>query len=159
MIWNDNFSLHRFHPSVNDIQLYCNVHYTLLSWKNCGCNVQVICNRDVRVFLCIEWMAFCGQNNILKFLVVPTRRHITMKFKITKSAGKLPVCTFVLIYILPLLVFVQCSVLSPSREMRLFVFCWGFFLFQVPLTSCASPWRAGGTRKGASLKYCLYYVA
>jgi len=81
-----------------------------------------------------------------------------MKFKIMKSGGKLPVCTFVLIYILPLLVFVQCSALSPSREMRLFGFCWFFLLFQVPLTSCASPWRAGGTRKGASPKYCLYYV-
>jgi hypothetical protein len=29
------------------------------------------------------------QTNIFKFLVVPTRRHITMKFKITNSAGKL----------------------------------------------------------------------
>jgi hypothetical protein len=31
-------------------------------------------------------------------------------------------------------------------------------LFQVPLISCALPWRAGETRNGAFPKHCAYYV-
>jgi hypothetical protein len=39
---------------------------------------------------------------------------------------------------------------SHIREKRLCVFCCVLFcLFQVPLISCASPWRAGDARSGA----------
>jgi len=53
----------------------------------------------------------------------------------------------------------QCLAVSHTRETRLCVICCVVFcLFQVPLISCASPWRAGETRNGASPKYCHYYV-
>jgi hypothetical protein len=41
-----------------------------------------------------------------------------------------------------------------AKRASVFLFC----LFEAPLTSCASPWRAGETRNGASPKYCHYYV-
>jgi hypothetical protein len=53
------------------------------------------------------------------------------------------------------------TVFCPFAQSRNAPFCFCcvlFWLFQVPLTSCASPWRAGVTRNGASPKYCYHYV-
>ena len=74
--------------TVKNIQLYFNVRYVILSCKDCNYNAQVTAAEKKVYFLCIEWMVYCGQNNIFKFLAVPTRRLITMKLKITNSAGK-----------------------------------------------------------------------
>jgi len=94
-----------------------------------------------------------------KNLVVHVRRYITMKFKITKSPGKLPFYTMSLFTLLLLSSSLVFGAFAQSRKAPLLffvVFC--FVFFQVPLTSCASPWRAGETRNVASQKNCHYYV-
>jgi hypothetical protein len=83
-----------------------------------------------------------------------------MKYKNTDGTGKFSA--------FPSLLFADCTYycfqLFPNCTCYCFTNCvlslffLFFFLvsFQVPLISCASPWRAGETRNGASPKYFRY---
>jgi hypothetical protein len=95
--------------------------------------------------------------SMFKYLVVLTSRHITMKFKNMNSKGKFVFsqCSYSHTVIISVLVF---GAFAQSRKAPLCFVCVVFSLFQVLLTCCASPWRAGETTNGASPKYCHYYV-
>ena len=111
-------------------------------------------------FLCIEWLVYWSQNNVFKSIVVQYLQEDTSPWNWSLRSAQVIYCFHIRCYLQTLLisVFTVFGAFAQSRN-ALYCFCCVLFcLFQAPLTSCASPWRAGVTRNGAFPKYCHYYV-
>jgi hypothetical protein len=67
----------------------------------------------------------------------------------SRKQGKFPPIT---------VLFFQTEFAAVFINFGFFVFLFFLVSFQVPLTSCASPWRAGETKNGASPKCCHYHA-
>jgi hypothetical protein len=133
--------------------------------KDCNRNGQIIYSKDVRVgFPLVSMCGVKGELMRIYFVLIPrwTWQEDISQWNSRLRTAQVSVSYFdnILIYRLCLLMLLQCLALSHDREKRPSFFCCVLFcLFQVPLISCASPWRAGETRNGASPKYCHCYVA
>jgi hypothetical protein len=161
---NDNFRFVIpcvcFHPQQST---KCLCIWLVIAWsfseKDCVCNEPKIQSCHSRVHF--PWILVRGVLNQVQYFTSPrcvrrwTKNEVQWRGQ-HRYGFSISRFLFCLLYLL-LFSFVR-RLFTNCVFFSFFFFFFFLVSFQVPLTSCASPWRAGETRNGASPKYFPYYL-
>jgi len=108
-------------------------------------------------YVSIEW---CTADRIIvlnsSFYLQEDKLPRNWRLRTVRVSSRFHICSY--LQTVHISVFTVFGAFAQSQNAPFCFCCVLLCLFQVPLTSCASPWRAGVTRNGAYPKHCHYYV-